>query len=48
MGCRTHAVSLPVERHTNPATNLVTQDYVAVSAVSGTGGLPMFATAATT
>ncbi len=41
-GRSTHAVSLPVERHTNPATNLLTQDYVAVSAVSGTGGLPMF------
>ena len=41
-GISTHRVSLPVERHTNPATNLLTQDYVAVSAVSGTGGLPMF------
>ena len=41
-GRSTHAVSLPVERHTNPATNLLTQDFVAVSAVSGTGGLPMF------
>ncbi len=41
-GISTHNVSLPVERHTNPATNLLTQDYVAVSAVSGTGGLPLF------
>ena len=41
-GRSTHPVSLPVERHTNPATNLLTQDFVAVSAVSGTGGLPMF------
>lgn len=41
-GISRHSVSLPVERHTNPATNLLTQDYVAVSAVSGTGGLPMF------
>ncbi|HYI36805.1 MAG TPA: hypothetical protein VEX39_09390 [Thermoleophilaceae bacterium] len=41
-GLSTHNVSLPVERHTNPATNLLTQDYVAVSAVAGTGGLPMF------
>jgi len=41
-GRSTHLVSLPVERHTNPASNLLTQDFVAVSAVSGTGGLPMF------
>ena len=41
-GTSTHNVSLPVERHTNPATNLLTQDYLAVSAVAGTGGLPLF------
>jgi hypothetical protein len=36
------AVNLPVERNTNPQNNLVTQDYVGVSGVTGTGTLPLF------
>lgn len=35
-------VNLPVERNTNPQNNLVTQDYIGVSAVTGTGTLPLF------
>ena len=41
-GISSHAVNLPVERNTNTANNLVTQDYIGVSAVSGTGILPIF------
>ena len=36
------AVNLPVERNTNPANGLVTQDFIGVSAVSGSGVLPLF------
>jgi hypothetical protein len=35
-------VNLPVEHNTNPANGLRTQDYIGVSAVSGTGALPLF------
>jgi hypothetical protein len=35
-------VNLPVENNTNPANGLRTQDYIGVSAVSGTGALPLF------
>ena len=36
------AVNLPVERNTNPNNGLVTQDFIGVSAISGTGLLPLF------
>ena len=35
-------VNLPVERNTNPKNNLVTQDYIGISGVTGTGTLPLF------
>ena len=38
---QTFPVSLPVERNTNPKTGIITQDNVGVSAVSGTGTLPI-------
>ena len=41
-GTSTFAVNLPVEANTNPANGLRTQDFIGVSAVSGTGRLPLF------
>lgn len=38
----TFDVNLPVERNTNPQTQVVSQDNIGVSAVSGTGTLPVF------
>lgn len=35
-------VNLPVEHNTNRANGLRTQDFIGVSAVSGTGALPLF------
>ena len=38
---QTFPVSLRVERNTNPKTGIITQDTVGISAVSGTGTLPV-------
>ena len=35
-------VNLPVERNTNPQTQVISQDNIGVSAASGTGTLPVF------
>lgn len=35
-------VNLPVERNTNPATQVMSQDNIGVSAAAGTGTLPVF------
>jgi hypothetical protein len=40
-GITNFAVNLPVERNVNPSTQIATADYVGVSAVSGTGLLPL-------
>lgn len=38
----TFDVNLPVERNTNPQTQVISQDNVGISAISGTGTLPLF------